>query len=58
MGDENDEETRVTLKTYKIFLKYCGGWSTLVLPLIVLILFMFCRIILDYTVGAWAVAKD
>lgn len=48
MSDENLEDSRVGLESYKQFLKYLGGWKFIVLSQFSMIGFTCFKILSDY----------
>lgn len=58
MTDENKEETKVGLKTYLKYLKYIGGWLTLVILALMNIVWMYADFIRDKAVGDWSMQQN
>jgi ABC-type multidrug transport system fused ATPase/permease subunit len=58
MSDENLEDSRVGLDSYKVFLNYLGGWKFIVLTQVAMIGFTSFKILSDYQVGNWAASPD
>jgi hypothetical protein len=58
MSDENLEDSRVGLDSYKVFLNYLGGWKFIVLTQAAMIGFTSFKILSDYQVGNWAASPD
>ena len=58
LTDENQEETRVGFQVYKDYQRLNGGWSQLFWVNFVLLAFILCKVISDYTVGSWAISED
>jgi hypothetical protein len=58
MSDENLEDSRVGIESYKQLLKYLGGWKFIVLSQFTLLGFTCFKILSDYQVGNWAASPD
>lgn len=56
--DEDEEITRVGLAVYKKYFQYGGGWTTIAVPMLLMVFFIGAYVISDYMIGAWAVAPD
>ncbi len=58
MSDENQEDSRVGLESYKQFIKYLGGWKFIVALQLTMVGFTCFKILSDYQVGNWAASPD
>ena len=57
--DENDEEIRTTLQTYKNYFGiYWGGAKFIVITCTFMMTYCFCSVAGDYVVGDWSNQKD
>ena len=52
--DENEEIIKVVFKSYLKLLKAGGGWGNLFILQFIMIGFVCCKILTDYTIGQWA----
>ena len=48
MSDENQEDSRVGIESYKQFLRYLGGWKFIALSQFAMIGFTSFKILSDY----------
>jgi hypothetical protein len=58
MSDENQEDSRVGLESYKQFIKYLGGLKFIVALQLTMVGFTCFKILSDYQVGNWAASPD